>query len=89
MGLKFFSDYIAVEPIIEEVSTEGLVLPTSQVQAISKARVLKVSQDIKDESIQSLEGKTILYLTNTGTDLTYEDVKMKLIRRFDLIAVVE
>jgi chaperonin GroES len=94
MDLQPLNDRLIVEPLEEEGSTaSGIVLPDSAREKPQRGRVLAVGPGARDEdgkriAMDVVEGDEIAFSKYHGTELTFGNDEVLILREADVLAKV-
>ena len=94
MAIRPLDDRVVVEPLeAEETTAGGIVLPDTAQEKPQRGKVIAVGEgkllDSGERAKPSLKkGDEVIYGKYSGTDITYENKELKILRESDVLAKV-
>ena len=90
MNIKPLADRVLINPTpAEEVTMSGIIIPDSAKEKPLKGTVIAAGNGTKDEEMILKEGDTVLYGKYAGTEIEVEGNKYLIMRKSDVLAVIE
>ena len=95
ISLKPLGNRLVVEPIEqEEVTASGIVLPETAKEKPQKGTVLAVGPGDRDEDGDRIpmdvkEGDTVLFAKYSGTEIKMDGKKLLILRKSDILAILQ
>ena len=90
MTVKPLSDRVLIEPVAaEEVTVGGIIIPDTAKEKPLRGTVKAVGNGTKDEAMVVKEGDLVLYGKYAGTELEVDGVKYLMMRKSDILAILE
>ena len=94
MAIRPLEDRVVVEPLeAEETTAGGIVLPDTAKEKPQRGKVIAVGEgkllDSGERAKMSLKkGDEVIFGKYSGTDITYDDKELKILRESDILAKV-
>ena len=90
MKIKPLGDRVLAQPIeVKNKTASGIIIPDEAKEKSNKAKVIVVSQELKDsEKNQIKEGDTILYKDFSGDKTELDGEKYILLQTEDIMAIM-
>ena len=94
MAIRPLEDRVVVEPLdAEEMTAGGIVLPDTAQEKPQRGRVVAVGEgkllDSGERATMSLKkGDEVIFGKYSGTDITYKNKDVKILRESDVLAKV-
>ena len=95
MAIRPLEDRVVVEPLEAEVTTAGgIVLPDTAQEKPQRGKVIAVGPgkllDSGERAKPSLKkGDEVIFGKYSGSDITYKDKELKILRESDILAKVD
>ena len=90
MTIRPLSDRVLIEPAEAEVKTAGgIIIPDSAKEKPLKGKVVATGNGTKDEEMVVKVGDTVLYGKYAGTEIEVDGAKYLMMRKSDILAIVE
>ena len=89
MNIKPLADRVLILPAPAEEKVGGIIIPDTAKEKPLRGKVVAAGNGTKDEEMILKEGDTVLYGKYAGTELEYEGTKYLMMRKSDVLAVIE
>ena len=89
LNIKPLADRVIIEPsAAEEKTAGGIIIPDTAKEKPSKGSVVAVGPGTKDNPITVKVGDTVLYGKYAGTEISFEDRDLMIMRESDIVAII-
>ena len=89
LNIKPLADRVIIEPsAAEEKTAGGIIIPDTAKEKPSKGTVVAVGPGTKDNPITVKVGDTVLYGKYAGTEISFEDKDLMIMRESDIVAII-
>ena len=88
MNIKPLADRVLVLPAQAEEKVGGIIIPDTAKEKPQHGTVVATGDGTKDEKMVLKEGDEVLYGKYAGTELELDGTKYLIMRRSDVLAVV-
>ena len=89
LNIKPLADRVIIEPsAAEEKTAGGIIIPDTAKEKPSKGTIVAVGPGTKDNPITVKVGDTVLYGKYAGTEISFEDRDLMIMRESDIVAII-
>ena len=89
MNIKPLADRVLVLPAQAEEKVGGIIIPDTAKEKPQHGTIVAAGNGTKDEEMVLKEGDEVLYGKYSGTELEVEGTKYLIMRKSDVLAVVQ
>ena len=89
MNIKPLADRVLVLPAQAEEKVGGIIIPDTAKEKPQHGTIVDAGNGTKDEEMILKEGDEVLYGKYSGTELEIEGTKYLIMRKSDVLAVVQ
>lgn len=88
LNIKPLMDRVIIEPIIEEKTPSGIIIPSTAQEKSQKGIVISIGNGKKDEPITVKVNDLVFYEKYSGSELTIDDKNYIILHEKNIMAIL-